>query len=164
MSKRSSHSTNSGQFKKIPFEKRFYESILEDSKGCWIWQKCRDRDGYGRTSIDRKQIWAHRASWVLHYSEIPRGLCVLHKCDNPPCVNPEHLFLGTNEDNMLDKINKGRQTRGELVNTNKIKEKDVLRIRAMLGRGLSGREIARRLGLKDHHIYDIKNRRSWRWL
>lgn len=153
-----------GRFKKIPLGDRFYDRIEKDSSGCWLWLGSRGKDGYGRSSINRKGVWAHRVSWVIHYRRIPTGMWVLHKCDNPPCVNPDHLFLGTAKDNNLDKVHKNRQTKGSKVNTSKINEEKVHIIKSMLGKGLSGREIARTLGLKDHHIYDIKNGRSWSWL
>lgn len=70
---------------------------------CWVWTACAIK-GYGYIS----RTLAHRVSWEIHNSPIPEGLCVLHKCDNPPCVNPEHLFLGTKKDNILDAVAKGR--------------------------------------------------------
>lgn len=152
------------QFKKIPLGERFYDRILENANGCWIWQRGLDKNGYGRSSINRKGVQAHRVSWVIHKGKIPDGMQVLHRCDNPPCVNPEHLFLGNNADNMTDKMKKNRQTRGHDVNTSKINASDVFRIRGLLSEGWSGRKISKLLGLKDHHVYDIKNGRSWRWL
>lgn len=80
--------------------------------GCWEWTGCRDKDGYGVyfLKINGKKIKtpAHRASWILHDRECPKELCVCHHCDNPPCVNPFHLFVGTESDNNWDKIKKGR--------------------------------------------------------
>lgn len=75
---------------------------------CWIWIGAKDKDGYGR--FGSYKIWgnAHKASYIFHKGIIPKGMCVLHTCDNPSCVNPKHLWLGTNKDNMQDKIKKGR--------------------------------------------------------
>lgn len=77
--------------------------------GCWVWTGSKIPTGYGKLSIHNKKVAAHRLSWALHNGPIPAGLHVLHRCDNPPCVNPEHLFLGTDGDNAADKVSKGRQ-------------------------------------------------------
>lgn len=90
------------------FEVRFWTSV-KSSAGCWEWMKGRsDERGYGVTADVGRKLQAHRASWELHYGPIPEGLFVCHKCDNPPCVRPDHLFLGTHLDNMRDMIAKGR--------------------------------------------------------
>ena len=94
---------------------RFW-SHVDISGECWTWTASRQWNGYGvfvlgRPSTPRK-VSAHRFSWALHFGEIPVGLQVLHHCDNPPCVRPDHLFTGTNLDNRLDSVAKGRQARG----------------------------------------------------
>lgn len=77
--------------------------------GCWEWQAYRDPAGYGRFNVTpRKPALAHRVAWEIENGPIPDGLCVCHHCDNPPCVRPDHLFLGTARDNSDDKIAKGR--------------------------------------------------------
>lgn len=83
-----------------------------DSELCWEWQGYRTVAGYGHISFgrsNRNQMRSHRVSWQIHYGSIPNGLWVLHKCDNPPCCNPNHLFLGTPKDNFDDMCQKGRQ-------------------------------------------------------
>ncbi len=76
---------------------------------CWEWIGCRDKNGYGKTrDADKSHIRTHRVSWILHNGPIPEGLWVLHRCDNPPCVRPDHLWLGTAKDNSEDMFKKGR--------------------------------------------------------
>lgn len=84
-----------------------------DDSCCWEWQGCRISYGYGRVRYDGKTRFAHRVAWELTHGQIPDGLCVLHICDNPPCCNPAHLFLGTKADNNADKVSKNRQARGD---------------------------------------------------
>jgi hypothetical protein len=76
--------------------------------GCWLWTGSVDKSGYGTTKLDGKWRTMHRLSWEYHNGQIPKGLQVLHKCDVPSCINPEHLFLGTQKDNVHDGIRKGR--------------------------------------------------------
>lgn len=90
---------------------RFYKkAIVRD--GCWGWDGCKDGSGYGRiglvTEKGKRSIQASRASWMIHNGPIPQGIHVLHRCDNPECANPDHLFLGTNLDNIADMVAKGR--------------------------------------------------------
>ncbi len=83
------------------------------TEGCWDWPNYRNKDGYGLTSLNGKTTVAHRVAWVLTFDSIPDNLYVLHRCDNPACCNPSHLFLGTAEDNAKDCKSKGRHARGE---------------------------------------------------
>ena len=87
---------------------RIAAHVAPGVNGCVEWTGHVDRKGYGRVSIEGRQVFAHRVAWELAHGPIPDGLCVLHHCDNPPCCNPAHLFLGTIRDNNLDMSAKGR--------------------------------------------------------
>ncbi len=86
---------------------RFFQKVSK-TDNCWLWLANKDNDGYGRIKIKGKTLLAHRVSWNIHFGQIPEEMNVLHRCDNPPCVNPLHLFLGTVLDNVRDRDSKGR--------------------------------------------------------
>jgi len=88
----------------------FWKKVIKKD-GCWEWAACTNESGYGIFHTGKKTDRAHRVSWILTNGEIPSGLFVCHKCDNPPCTNPDHLFLGTNKDNVDDMIAKGRNSK-----------------------------------------------------
>ena len=88
---------------------RFWSKVnIKESNDCWEWQAGKHRQGYGVFKFDNKIQLAHRISWLLAHTEIPQGMVVMHKCDNPGCVNPDHLCLGTQKDNIHDMRTKGR--------------------------------------------------------
>jgi hypothetical protein len=128
---------------------------------CWVWIGCVDRDGYGQIGVNYRQVKAHRFSWELHHSTIPEGLCVCHRCDNRSCVNPEHLFLGTNQENTMDKVAKGRQQRGSANGTAKLTEEKVVEIRRLIAAGKPQTHIARQYGVTPGNVCSIHHGRSW---
>jgi HNH endonuclease len=92
------------------FADRFWKSA--DLTGeCWLWTKCCAPNGYGQVWYEGKNDRAHRIAWILTYGPIPKGLFICHTCDVRHCINPEHLFLGTQSDNMIDAVTKGRAAR-----------------------------------------------------
>lgn len=101
--------TGSIFLKTMSLQDRIKNSSVEDAiTGCWIWMRHKMKKGYGRLRVKGKKMVASRASWVAHNGDIPDGMHVCHRCDNPSCVNPSHLFLGTARDNVQDCISKGR--------------------------------------------------------
>ena len=81
---------------------------IDSETGCWIWSGYKNQNGYGRVKLNGRQYAAHRLSYEAHVGDIPLGMFICHKCDNPPCVNPDHLFCGTPRDNAIDMTIKGR--------------------------------------------------------
>jgi len=88
-----------------------YETIMANtdcSRNCWLWLRSKTKRGYGKITLDGKTLYVHRVVWEALHGEIPKGMKILHHCDNPSCVNPAHLFQGTQKDNMQDMLAKGR--------------------------------------------------------
>lgn len=148
------------------YRERFLLYFREDENGCWIWTGKTFRNGYGQMHVNGRCKMAHRVSWEIHNNmEPPENLVVMHKCDVRNCVNPEHLSLGTQTDNMQDMIAKGRQgdIRGEKCGKSKLKEKDVLTIRSLYGSGeYSQKEIAEAYAVSAKQISIIINRKQWK--
>lgn len=145
-------------------EMRFWGNVKRGGPDeCWEWQAgLHAKFGYGRMrwGTDWHDELAHRISWMLHVGDIPDETpFVLHRCDNPPCVNPAHLFLGTHDDNMHDMIGKGRR-RTPVERRGKLSEADVRRIKALLGR-VSVYELAKFFGVSARNIRGIKTGRIW---
>ena len=138
-------------------------STIDDKTSCWNWNKSITKWGYGHIKVKGKVMLAHRISYEANKEPIPDGLCVLHKCDNPACINPDHLFLGTNADNVRDKVSKNRQShtgqsKGERHSLAKLTEQDVLNIRAS---HLSQKQLAEQYNTTQPNISLIKNRVKW---
>lgn len=135
---------------------------------CWVWTGCLTSAGYGYFRFGRRMQIASRVAWLIRSGDIPKhdshhGICVLHRCDNPPCVRGSHLFLGTHRRNMADRDAKGRLARGEDLPQSKLTEAGVLAVRSRYAAGgVSQREIAEELGVDQSLISYIVNRKLWR--
>lgn len=144
-------------------KKRFFENIKKE-KGCWVWTGLKNKQGYGRMTIKKKDKLAHRFSWEMYFGDIPDGMFVCHKCDNPPCVNPKHLFVGTRFDNARDMVSKGRNRddKGSKHPSAKLTEEQVLLIRKRLEAGEMQINLAKEFNVHKCTISMIKRRENWR--
>ena len=139
---------------------RFYSKI-EESDNCWLWKGAIQSKGYGSFSIDKKTYLAHRISYEIHHGEIPNGMLVLHKCDNRRCVNPDHLFLGTAQDNYDDMVAKGRKSPKSI--RCKLSREQVTSIRSLRKeKNYSYRKIGSLFNLAPRTIGSIINYESWK--
>lgn len=146
-------------------ERLFFRLREKGPDQCWVWPGARTKTGgYGLLSTGSgKNITAHRASWIVHNGPIPTDAHVLHYCDNPPCANPRHLFLGNHRINVADKVKKGRQLRGTLHPSSRLTKDDVRRI-------LSQKEWrrgdlawwSRVVGVSQSVVKKVRERKSWR--
>ncbi len=151
-----------------PAAERFLAMVLK-TETCWLWIGSKNTQGYGGFHPGRGEKWhrAHRYSWKLHRGPIPEKMCVLHTCDNPSCVNPDHLWLGTYLDNSNDKLAKGRQTRGEDNGPTKLTSEQVIRIRRdyVCGSRVTGaKPFARLYGVDNKTIRQIIKGSTWKHL
>lgn len=144
------------------FLERFWSKV-EKTDGCWNWTGKRDREGYGEIHVGRKYVRCHRMSYRIARGDFPDNLRVLHKCDNPSCVNPSHLFLGTDADNMRDKCMKNRQARGEKGGNTKLRESQVMEIRELY-KTMTARAIAKRFGISKITVRFIVWGKMWKHL
>ena len=149
----------------LPFEVRFWNKVKK-TKSCWLWTGAKDPKSYGKFGWhNRRSKRCHRLAWELAHGRIPKGLQVLHRCDNPPCVNAAHLFLGTPKDNTHDAIAKNRLAHGEHHGNARLTNHDVLQIRARYN-GIFGQQtaIARIYGISPTTVRDIVHGINWRHL
>lgn len=152
--------------------------IIRDELGrCWIWTAGKFTDGYGTISINGKSLMAHRVSYAIHHGHIPSDFLICHACDNPPCVNPSHLWPGTNKDNGADCTAKGRRAkgdrngmrkhpnrvmRGEDHGKSKLTTLEIEAIRARYSEGkISQKRLAAEFGICKATVYYIVHRKVW---
>jgi hypothetical protein len=146
--------------------KRFWEKVENvGGDGCWIWTAFRNLGGYGKFA-SKTNTFAHRLSWIIANGPIPTGMIVCHRCDNPACVNPAHLFLGSHADNVADKMRKGRgRWKGNPGSDNGwsvLTEQDVLQIRRLFdGKRGSQAALARQFGVSRQQIWRIVRNFEW---
>lgn len=139
----------------------FNRSRLAEN-GCWEWVGYKASGGYGAISQGGKNVRAHRVSYEAYNGPIPKGMVVRHTCDNPACINPDHLILGTQRQNVADREARGRRdVKGSQIGTSKLSEQDVMEIRASTD---STADIAARYGVDKSNIWLIRAGKSWKHL
>lgn len=146
-----------------PLSEKYEKYVIRNEERCWGWKGHTNDSGYAMTSFKNKNFRAHRASWIIHFGEIPKGMFVCHKCDNPICSNPNHLFLGTAKDNMNDCKTKGRNnyapSKGEKNGLSKLTD-DL--VKEILSNKEGSRSLAKRLGIGQRHVNLIRQRKAWK--
>jgi hypothetical protein len=157
---------------------RILNKIERKENGCWDWKGKITNAGYGEITLDRKYLLIHREAYKLFKGDIPNGLNVCHSCDNKKCCNPDHLWVGTQKENINDCVKKDRRTKGgwsytreyaprntgrpgQKHHANKIRDHDVYEIRELLKQGLNQKQIANRYGVDQSVISKIKNGKAW---
>jgi len=142
---------------------KFWDSLDKDGDGgCWNWTLGKDRNGYGQVYFLKKNHRSNRVAWELSSGEIPDDSFVCHKCNNPSCCNPDHLYLGDASSNMTDRANSGSYDQGgENNNAAKLTWEDVNLIRYWLKVGYSESSVAKAFGSSKSNVYNIKSRRTW---
>ncbi len=135
-----------------PVSERFWAKV-DTSGECWLWTACTKRDGYGRIWHRGKVAIAHRVAWELERGPIPEGLFVCHHCDNHRCVRPDHLFLGTQADNLQDMTAKGRRAVGERLPQTRLTDAQIAEMRRLYrSGGMLQRQIAHQFGTYQGHV------------
>lgn len=134
-----------------------YNKFVIKTEGCWDWSSAKNDAGYGYMRHRNQIIKAHRASYMIHKGEIPEGSFVLHSCDHPSCTNPDHLFVGTNTDNMRDMTQKGRNKPRATLTKEQVED-----IRKLINLGVPSARIGRDFGVSDVAIHYIKHNKTWK--
>lgn len=159
-----------GQYVPSPAFDRIMEHIRVTPQGCWEWQGYRTRQGYGHLCLagyHGRMVFAHRVVWEQRHGPVPAGKILMHECDNPPCVNPKHLRLGTHLENRRDAIQKGRPrntARGERHGRARLRPNQVSEIRRLRAQGVKLKTLAARFGMSESSISGIALNQSWRHL
>lgn len=142
---------------------RILQSTKKQTNGCWNWGGAVDQvGGYGTMMVGNRPHMVHRLSWISHKRSSIKAQCILHRCDNPLCVNPNHLFIGTRADNNHDRNEKGRQVKGSNVNTAILNEAKVRLIKEELSKKKKQRSLASAFGVKLQVIERISRGLTWK--
>ena len=153
--------------------KRFWSKVdIQKNNDCWNWKRGKTKQGYGIFWLNGSNIGAHIFSFILHFGKYETGLFVCHKCDNPSCVNPNHLFIGTPKENTQDMMKKGRMIIGEKINVKKGEDchlskltiKEIVEIRSTYKKNVKGcgiRTLAKKYGVRPFSIFQIVNNQTW---
>ena len=160
----------------VDWSDRFWSKVAPEAlSGCWLWHGAVNPRGYGSFGLNGRTVLAHRHAYELTTGPIPTGLFLLHRCDVPACVNPDHLHVGTHAENMTEMTSRGRsgvgdrnssrrhprsRPRGERVGTAKLSAVEVEEIREL--RGVSQREIARRYGVDQSTVHHVVSGKTWK--
>jgi hypothetical protein len=158
-------SSSKREYKKVDIQQRLEGHII-DKSCCWITDLASNNQGYPVIRSEGKTINASRLMYKLHYkTEIPKDICVCHKCDNPHCINPSHLFLGTKKENSQDMLHKNREARGDKLPQTKLTEVQVKEIKLLLAKGdLSKGKIGKLFGVSSATIWDIEKGITWKYV
>ncbi len=149
----------------MDLSQRFWSKVdIRSEDECWLWQGCLSKAGYGQIRFGGKLYYAHRVAYSMTYGEIPDRMEILHTCDFPRCCNPNHLQLGTHDDNMKDMAQKGRGARGSRNGHAQLTADDVRRIRLLAELGRTKRLIANEFGVNRRQISRIIHKERWGWL
>jgi hypothetical protein len=150
----------------LPITKERIESkvLRIPEAGCWVWMGSSQVRGYGEIISNKRKHLAHRASYEAFVGPIPKGMYVCHACDNVACVNPNHLFLGTQKQNLQDMASKGRSTWGEKNPMAKLTEGKVKEIKQGLAAGKTDTELAKQFNISRSTIHGIRNSRLWSYV
>lgn len=170
---------------KLNTNEDFYKNVTRIGN-CWIWKGLKNESGYGMFSLNGRQSRAHRISYEIHIGAIPEGLFICHKCDNPACVNPDHLFSGTAKENSMDMMKKGRNMhvtkpetlargerngthtkpetvrRGTKIEWSKLTDNSVMEIRSKYANGESAPSLAKKHNVFLSTIYKVVYRKTWK--
>ncbi len=142
--------------------KNVYESNVIIKDNCWGWKGEINQQGYGRISYGSQRITIHRAAWLIFHKEIPKGMCILHKCDNPLCSNLDHLFLGTIKDNVHDMIKKGRRIIKKSPHGHRsilnLTDNEIIEIKQLLLSGILQKDIAIKFNISRVSIHRLNKK------
>jgi len=155
-----------GMWKRRTPEERFWRLVEKTESGCWNWIGSGKHDGRGQLKVNGVHKIASRYSWEIHYGPIPDGLNVLHNCDNPPCVRPDHLFLGTRAMNAGDMVSKSRSAYGERASRTKLTTEQVTEIKKLYQKGKWGSgavRLGRMFGVSAQSILQIIRGNNWKY-